>query len=71
MAIDWTAKILKIDNSNDDRVDLWISLNADKSACFIVSLPALEADKTVEQLSMWAYSEWQKRQPLPEPEPIE
>lgn len=60
--INWTAKILNIDNSNPDRVDFTISKNADKSSTFIASVPALEANKTVQELAMWAYAEWQKKQ---------
>jgi hypothetical protein len=60
--MDWTAKILKIDNSNIDRVDFWISLNADKSSSFVASLPALETDKTVSDLALWAYQQWLKKQ---------
>lgn len=60
--MDWTAKILKIDNSNVDRVDFWISLNADKTESFIASIPVLEADKTVAQLVQWAYEQWCKKQ---------
>lgn len=59
--IDYTAKILKIDNSNDDRVDFWISMNADKTETIIASLPALEASKTVQELAMWAYQQYLSR----------
>ena len=63
MAVDYTAKIIKIDNSHDDRVDFWISLTADKSDTFIASLPALEPQKTVQELAEWAYDQWLRRQP--------
>jgi hypothetical protein len=68
--MDYTAKILKIDNSHDERVDFWISLNADQSSVFIASIPALEADKTVGELAMWAYHQWELRQSATPPEEV-
>lgn len=60
--MDLTSKIIKIENMNPDRVDFWISQNSDATETFVVSLPALEADKTVGELAKWAYQEWIKRQ---------
>jgi hypothetical protein len=60
--MDFTAKILKIDNSNPDRVDFWVSMNADQTETFVTSIPALEGNKTVGELAEWAYHEWVKRQ---------
>lgn len=65
--MDWTGKILKIDNTYPDRVDFWISMNADKSVSFIASLPALEASKTVAELAMWAYDQYLRKQSPVEP----
>lgn len=67
--IDWTGKILKIDNTYPDRVEFWISMNADKSVSFIASLPALEASKTVMELSIWAYEQYLRKLSPAEPEP--
>jgi len=62
--IDYSGKIVRIDNRAIDRVDFWISLNSEGTDNRIVSKSALEHDKTIQELYDWAFSIYRTLIPL-------